>query len=435
MKRSLLLGFFLLLYLFGLRNQVFAQNKVVVLSVEDYIINPIIYEYICAGLKKAEEENAPLLIKLDTPGGLLESTRKIVKKILNSDIPVIVYVYPQGSRAASAGVFITLSAHIAAMSPSTHIGSAHPVIMNKSWGQIDEELKKKVINDTLSWVENIAKKRKRNVRWAKKAVEESVSADETQALRLKIIDLIAQDTPELLKKLDGRMVNLNGKNIFLKTKGARLISLEMSLRQKLLNALINPQIAYILMVLGFFALLYEVTHPGFGFPGIFGVIALLLAFYAFQVLPVNYAGLSLIILGIIFLIVEIFTPTFGLFTAGGLSCLILGSLMLFNQKVPFLKIPLKFILSLTISISIITLFVLTKAVSIQRKKPLTGKESLIGKTGVALQDIEGEGKIELDGQIWTAKTKDKIKKGEEVSVEKIEGLKLVVKKKEVKDVS
>lgn len=427
----------LLLSILLLACPLFSQEKALVLNVEEHIINPVIYEYISQGIQKAEKENMHMvIIKLDTPGGILESTRKIVKEILNSTVPVVVYVSPEGARAASAGVFITLSAHVAAMSPSTHIGAAHPVMMNNSWGQVDEELKEKIINDTLSWVENIANTRNRNARWAKKAVLESVSVDENQALEENVIDYVAGDLKELLEKIDKREIVLGpDKTVQLNTEDIILVDFDMNLRQNILNTIINPQIAYLLMLLGFFALLYEVTHPGFGFPGIFGIISLILAFYAFQVLPVNYAGVALIVLGILFLIIELFTPTFGMFTLGGIICMVIGSLMLFNQDVPFLKISLKLVLGVVLSLSIITLFLLTKVVAIQRRKPLAGKEALIGKTGVAITDIKKKGQIELEGQIWTAKSKDDIKKGEEVITEKIEGLTLYVKKKEVDDVS
>jgi len=422
---------FILFVLFIFSSFLYAKSKAIVLNIDDCIINPVVYEYIHQGLKKASlEEASIIIIKLDTPGGLLESTRKIVKEILNSKIPVVVFVYPQGARAASAGVFITISAHISCMSPSTTIGAAHPVMMNNSWGNVDEELRKKIINDTLSWVESIAKKRSRNINWVKKAVEKSVSIDEEEALKLKVIDLIAKDIPQLLEKLDGRRVKIDDlKYATLHTKDMQIIEFNMNLRQKILNALVNPQIAYILMLLGFFGLLYEVTHPGFGFPGIFGIVSLILSFYAFQILPVNYAGVALIVLGLVLLVVELLTPTFGIFTLGAGICLVLGSLMLFNQKAPFLRISLELIIGIVASLCLITLFLLTKVAIVQRKKPLTGKESLIGKVGVALTDINKKGKVEIEGSIWTALSQDYIKKDEEVIVERMEGLKLWVKRK------
>jgi len=417
--RKILFSFFFLL-----ASQGFSFQKIFVLNINDYIINPICYEYIKEGIEKAKSESAKLLIiKLNTPGGLLESTRKIVTEILNSKVPVCVYVYPKGARAASAGVFILLSADIAAMSPQTHTGAAHPVLANKSWGNLDEELKKKIINDTISWIESIAKKRNRNVNWAKRAVLESESIDEIKAKKLKVIDFIAKDLNELLNKITKQ------KNIKLNLNNVKIIEIKMTLRQKILNHIINPQVAYLLMLLGFFALLYEVTHPGFGFPGVFGVISLLLAFYAFQVLPINFVGIVLTILGILFLIIEIFTPTFGIFTLGGITCLALGALMLFNQPAPFLKLSLKIVFPVIISMGLITLFLLTKIFQAHTKKPLTGLESLVGKTGVAYTKIDKKGKVFIKGEIWEAFSDTVIEKDEEVIVEKVEGMRLKVKRR------
>ncbi len=415
--------FFFFVFLFFFSCYGFSSQKIFVLNINDYIINPICYEYIKEGIQKAESETAKLLIiELNTPGGLLESTRKIVTEILNSKVPVCVYVYPKGARAASAGVFILLSADIAAMSPQTHTGAAHPVLANKSWGNLDEELKKKIMNDTISWVESIAKKRNRNVKWAKQAVLESESIDEIKAKKLRVIDFVAKDVNELLEKIK------NKKGIDLDLKKVKLIYMEMSWRQKVLNHIINPQIAYLLMMLGFFALLYEVTHPGFGFPGIFGVISLLLAFYAFQILPVNFVGILLTLLGVLFLIIEVFTPTFGVFTLGGIICLILGALMLFNQPAPFLKISLKIFLPVILAASAITLFILSKVFQTHRKKPLTGKEGLIGKKGIAYTKIDKKGKVFVKGELWEAVSDTVIEKDEEVIIEKVDGMRLKVKK-------
>lgn len=402
---------------------------VTVVDIEDMIINPVAYEIIAEAIESAQDKDAQcLIIRMDTPGGLLETTHKIVKEIMNSPIPVVVYVWPQAARAASAGVFITLASHIAAMTDSTHIGAAHPVIMNKSWGSVDKEMQKKVINDSVAWIETLAKSRNRNVRWAKQAVTESVSISEKQALKLGVIDIVAKDLNALLTKLDGRKVETVTQKVTLDTKGAQIEFIELSLRQKFLNHLINPNIAYILMMLGFFGLMYEITHPGFGFPGLAGIISILLAFYAFQVLPTNYAGLALMILGVAFFVIEAFTPTFGAFTLAGIVAFVFGSTILFNQPHEFLRVSLKLIIPVAVSLGLISTFLVTLAIKAQRRKRISGSEGLVGQTGFARTSISPEGKIFIHGEIWDAQSDQKIKKGEKVVIEKVEGLKLIVKR-------
>ncbi|MCQ9208370.1 MAG: nodulation protein NfeD [Omnitrophica bacterium] len=403
---------------------------VAVVDIDDMIINPIVYEVIAEAIKVAAEEDAQcLIIRMDTPGGLLETTHKIVKEIMNSPVPVVVYVWPQGARAASAGVFITLASHVAAMAESTHIGAAHPVIMNKSWGSVDKQMQEKITNDSVAWIESLAKARNRNVRWAKQAVTESVSITETEALKLGVIDIVAKDLDTLLEKLDKQTIETTSQKVTLHTKNASLEFIELSLRQKFLNHLINPNIAYILMMLGFFGLMYEITHPGFGFPGLAGIISLLLAFYAFQVLPTNYAGLALVILGISFFIIEAFTPTFGAFTLAGIVCLVFGSTILFNQPHEFLRVSLRIIIPLAVSLGLISTFLITRVIKAHRKKSTSGPEGLVGETARAKTSISPEGKVFVHGELWDAKSKEKVKKGEQVIIEKVEGLKLIVKKR------
>lgn len=402
---------------------------VMVVDIDDMIINPVVKEVISEAIDTASEKKAQcLIIRMDTPGGLLETTHKIVKKIMNSPIPVAVYVWPQGARAASAGVFITLASHIAAMANSTHIGAAHPVIMNKSWGSIDKQMQEKVINDSTAWIESLAKSRKRNVQWARRAVTESASITEKEALKLGVIDIVAKDLQELLTKLDRQTVETTRGKSTLYTKEAKIEFITLSLRQRFLNHLINPNIAYILMLLGFFGLLYEITHPGFGFPGLAGIISLLLAFYAFQVLPTNYAGIFLIVLGISFFIIEAFTPTFGAFTLAGIVSLVFGSTILFNQPYEFLKVSLKIIIPVAVSLGLISTFLITRVIKIHRRKTITGKDALVGQTALARTNIAPEGKVFIHGEIWDARSSEKILKGEKVIIEKIDGLKLEVKK-------
>ena len=405
------------------------SQLVAVVDINDMIINPVVHEVIAEAIETAKEKDAQcLIIRMDTPGGLLETTHKIVKEIINSPIPVVVYVWPQGARAASAGVFITLASHVAAMADSTHIGAAHPVIMNKSWGSIDEQMQEKVINDSVAWIESLAKAKNRNALWAKRAVTESVSVTEKEALQLKVIDIVAKDLNALLEKLDKRTIETVAGKFTLRTKEAQLKFIQLSLRQNFLNHLINPNIAYILMMLGFFGLLYEITHPGFGFSGFAGIISLLLAFYAFQVLPTNYAGLALIILGIGFFIIEAFTPTFGAFTLAGIVALVFGSTILFNQPYEFLKVSLKMIIPVAVSLGLISTFLLTLTIKAHRRKTIVGREGLIGQLGLAKTNISAQGKVFIHGELWDAQSKEKVKKGENVVIEKVEGLKLIVRK-------
>ncbi|MFH1450439.1 MAG: nodulation protein NfeD [archaeon] len=406
------------------------SSPIAIVDIDDMIINPVVQEVISEAINDAHQKGAQcLIIRMDTPGGLLESTRKIVKKILNSPLPIVTYIWPQGARAASAGVFITLASHKAAMSESTHIGAAHPVIMNKSWGSIDEQMQEKVINDTQAWIESLAKSRNRNVKWAKEAVTESVSITEKEALDSKVIDIIAKDLDSLLEQLDGQIIEIDNRQITLQTKEVKLNFIKLSPRQKFLNHLINPNIAYILMLLGFFGLMYEITHPGFGFSGLAGLISLLLAFYAFQVLPTNYAGLALIIAGVSFFVIEAFTPTFGAFTLAGIVALIFGSTILFNQPYDFLTVSLKIIIPVAVTLGAISTFLVTLTIKAHQKRAISGKEGLMGQTGTARTKISNKGKVFIHGEIWDAESTEPICKDEKVVIEKIEGLKLMVRKK------
>lgn len=404
-------------------------QKIKIATIKNYIINPITAQYIIRGLEKAERENAIFILQLDTPGGLLKSTEKIVKYFLSSPTPIITYITPSGARAASAGVFISYASDIIAMNPSTHIGAAHPVIGVDSWGKLSKEVKNKVLNDTIAWAKTIAEERNRPVKFIQDAITKSKSITAKEAIKQKVCDIIATDLSELIKKLDGKTVVIQKEKVTLKTAHAKIEEIPFTYREKILNAIIDPNIAYLLFTLGFLGLIFEITHPGFGFPGIAGTICILLAFYAFSILPLNYAGLALILLGIIFLIVEVFTPAFGMFTIGGVTSLVLGSMMLFNQPL-LIKVSFKVFLPLIGTLTLFTLFLLNRAISIHRLKVITGKEGIIGEEGTAYTDINKTGKVFLHGEIWNASSPYPIKKGEEVIVVGLERLKLVVKKKE-----
>ncbi len=419
MKR--LLFFFLFSPLF-----LYAQN-INILDIDDHIISPVTEEYIQRGLEISEKENAILLIRLDTPGGLLKSTQHIVKMLLNAPVPVITYIAPAGAKAASAGVFIGYASDVLAMSPSTHIGSAHPVIGMKSWGNLPEELKNKVLNDTLAWAANIASQKNRPLDFIVRAVKESISITEQEALKREVCDIIAVDQPALIAALNGRQIEIKGKTRTLATEKAGIKLLPLTGKERFLNTLIEPNIAYLLLTLGFLALIFEVTHPGFGFPGIAGMICLILAFYALSILPVNYAGIALIVLGISFFLAEAFTPAFGMFTAGGITALVLGTLMMYNQP-DLITVSCRIFLPLIVFFGLLSSFLLTKIISSQRQKAKTGRESLINSFGVAQSDINPRGKVFVHSELWNAVSSRPIKKGEKIIVEEVKGLTLYVKK-------
>lgn len=420
------------------------------IHIQDYIIHPVTAEYIERAIHQAETEKAQgLLIVLDTPGGLLQTTRGIVKEIMNAEVPVIVYVAPAGARAASAGVFITLAAHVAAMAPTTHIGAAHPVQLGeggeggplKKIGESMEKEKRekpdpksknpmtdKILQDTLAWVETIAKARDRNVRWAKKAVEESVSITAEEAKKIGVIDLIASSEEELLKKLDGREIRLPQKTVILATQEAPVISIPMNWRQSILNILINPNIAYILMILGFYGLLFEITHPGSWGPGIAGLICILLAFYSFHIIPPNFAGIILTGLGLLLFAAEVFVASHGLLALGGIVCLFLGGLFLVDAPAEFLKVSLQVIVPAIVGSLLLLGLLLTLVVKSQRRKTVTGEEGLVSLHGVADTELNPEGQVSVEGEIWNAVAETPVRKGEKVAILGVENLKLRVKK-------
>ncbi len=411
----------------------FADNFVYVIKV-DGTINPATAEYISNSIRKAAEEGAEcLIIELDTPGGLLESTRSIVKSILSAEIPIIVFVYPSGARAGSAGVFITLSAHIAVMAPGTNIGAAHPVGIG-GMGDTSKVMEQKITNDAAAFVRTIAEKRNRNVKWAEKAVRESISSTETEALRDSVIDLIARDLRDLLDKIDGRKVKIDSGEKVLHTRDAKVKFVEMNWRERLLALISDPNIAYILLLLGIYGILFELYNPGAIFPGVIGAICLILAFYSLQALPINYAGLALIVLGVILLLLEIKIVSHGLLTIGGAISLLLGSIMLINSPFELMQISLTVIITAVALTVLFFLFAIGMALKAQRRKPTTGKEALVGERGIALTKFKpaqngwATGQVRVHGEIWKAVSQDVINPNEEVVVRGIEGLTLKVEK-------
>jgi len=320
-----------------------------------------------------------------------------------------------------------LASNIAAMAPGTNIGAAHPVVMGAE--EIDEEMKAKMENDAAAYIKTIAEKRGRNIQWAEKAVRKSVSITEQEAIEQGVIEFIANDVEELIEIIDGVRVTTVSETRILKTKGAEIIPVKMSYKDLFLHSLTNPNIAYILLFLGIYGILGEFSNPGSFFPGIVGGISLVLAFVAFQSIPINYGGLLLIIFGIVLFVIEVYTPTFGVLTAGGVTSLILGSFMLPKSTAPFLRISLGLIISMSLVTAAFFVFALSKGIKIQWKKPVTGREGLLRKVGIAKTDLTPEGTIFIHGERWQASTEgESIKVGEEVEVLEVKGLNLIVKK-------
>lgn len=405
------------------------QGKVLAIKVSGPI-SPVSSEFIGKGIRKAGEMSAEaLVIELDTPGGLDTSMRSIVKDIISSSVPVIVYVYPSGARDASAGVFITFAAHVAAMAPGTNIGAAHPVSVGE---KMDKTMSEKVTNDAAAYIRSLAERSGRNAQWAEDAVRKSVSITETEALKEHVIDIVSKDLNSLLKDVDGRKVMTVMGEKTLRTANVAVVTEEMGVRYKILNFISDPSVAYMLMLLGFYGLFFELTNPGAVFPGVAGAICLILAFYSFQTLPVNYAGLLLIILGLVLFVLEIKVLSHGVLTIGGIVSMVIGSLMLFESSEPMFKLSLYIILPVVIFTAMFFTATFSLAYKAYRRRPVTGSEGLVGQEGRAVSDITADGgTVKVRGEIWSAYSDETIKKGETVSVVSVSGLTIKVKKKEV----
>ena len=385
-------------------------------------INPGLAEYLIRSMEKASAEGAGcLVVQLDTPGGLALSMRSIVMAILACDIPVVVFVSPSGARAASAGVMITLAADIAAMAPGTNMGAAHPVNLGQKG--MDKTMGEKVVNDMVAYTKSIAEKRGRNSEWAEKAVRESVSVTEKEALELKVIDLIAEDLKDLLEKIDGRELQNKGT---LHTKGVKRVILAEGLRDKILKTLSDPNIAYLLMMIGMAGLYFELSHPGAIFPGVIGAISLILAFFAFQTLPVNYAGILLIALALILFILEMKVTSYGLLSVGGIISLLLGSLMLFEGGAPEVRLAWRVLIPTVIMVSGFFVAVAGLVFRSQISKPRTGDKGLIGEVGVVKERLAPGGKVFVHGELWNAEASEPIEAGAEVRVTGVDQLVLKV---------
>jgi membrane-bound serine protease (ClpP class) len=425
MKKIWLAG---LLFIFLLSSGLFsAAKRHVNLITIDGAIGPISARIIDKAIDSSVEDSAEaLVIELNTPGGLDESMRLITRKMLNSEVPVIVYVSPSGSRAASAGVFITLSANIAAMTPGTNIGAAHPVYIG---GQMDSTMGEKVENDAAAYIKSIAAKRGRNVAWAEESVRKSVSITESEALKLGVIDFVSANLRDLLDSCDGRKVDLPSGEKVLNTKNVEVKRAEISVRNRILEVITNPTIAYILLTLGMWGIFFELSSPGAIFPGIVGGICLILAFFAFQSLPINYAGLLLMILALILFILEVKIVSHGALTIGGIIAMVLGSLLLFESPLPYMRASLVVILCAVAATAAFFIFAAGMAIRAQRRRVTTGDEGLVGREGVARTVLNPEGDVFIHGEIWRAEADETIEKGEKVIITGVENLTLKVTRK------
>ena len=410
-----------------------AGSSIVVLRVKG-TINPVLVDYIERGIDQAEEDNAvACIIQLDTPGGLDTAMRDIVQEIVNADVPVVVYVSPSGARAASAGVFITMAAHVAAMAPNTAIGAASPVAIGPEGEQeISETMKEKILNDAAAYIRSLAEAQGRNIEWAEKAVREAVSATEREALELNVIDMIVPNLDTLISQLDGWEVTLlDGSVVTMNTQDATINYVDMDTIENFLYTIADPNIAYILLSLAVLGITAEIFNPGLIFPGVVGAVCGILAFYALGQLPVNIAGVLLIILAFGFFVGEALTATFGLFTAGGITALVIGSLILFKGGGPSVKVDPGLIAAVAIIITAFLVFVVYRVIRAHRRQATTGREALIGKTAVVKVVLDPEGTIFFKGERWTAISESgQVKPGEEVIITGVDGLILHVTKKD-----
>jgi len=392
----------------------------------DGAITPITVRLLDTAIARARTERAQaLVVMLNTPGGLERSMRSMVQSILNADIPVIVYVGPTGARAASAGVFIAMAGHVAAMAPATNIGAAHPVAAGG--GQMDKEMSKKVENDAAAFARSIATERGRNVEWAERAVRSSVSATEREAVKLKVVDLVADSVPDLLAKIDGRVVKTPKGSVTLATKDAAVTSIAVGFRDRFLALITDPNVAYILMMVGMLGIFFELSTPGAILPGVLGGISLILAFFAFQSLPINWAGLLLILFGIALLVAEIKIVSHGILTIGGVVSMVLGSMMLYDAPETGLRISWLVIIPTVGAMAGLVIAAVSMGLRALYRPASTGAAGMMGQVGVVKRALDPEGQVLIDGELWQAVAEDgPVAAGEMVRVARMDGLRLTV---------
>ncbi len=409
-----------------------AQERVTIISIAG-VINPVSSDFIHRAIEQSENDGSQcLVILLDTPGGLVTSMRQITRNIMNASVPIVVYVYPSGAHAGSAGVFVTLAAHIAAMAPGTNIGAASVVSLGFGVGSDSSNatMMRKATNDAVAFIKSIAEERGRNAEWAEKAVTEAAAVSAREALELNVIDLIAPNLDSLLAAIDGKVVKTALGMDTLRTRDCEKQYLEMSLQDKILDVISNPTIAYILFILGLYGLFFELYNPGAIFPGVIGGICIILFFYAMHTLPVNYAGIMLILLAVLLFILEIKITSYGILTIGGVVSFILGSIMLYGSNSPFLKISWEVIAAVTAFTVLFFLVAIGLGLRAQLLKPAIGREHIVDSEAEALEDfVNGKGQVKHEGEIWQAVSEDEIHKGDRLRVVNIKGLTMRVEKK------
>ena len=414
------------------------ESKYALLRLEG-AVNPIIAEHIVQSLERARKDGMQFaVLQMDTPGGLLTSMREIIKAILTSEIPVVVYTYPKGAQAASAGGFIMLAAHIAVMAPGTEIGAMHPVSILPSFGSSrrqgeersgqDTIMEKKLLNDTVAYARSLAQKRKRNEAWAVKAVREAASSTYTEALRQGVIDLIAEDMPDLLRKLNGKRVEMPGKTVLLNTMALTAVPYEMDWKQRTLNFFADPQIVFFLFIIAVVGIGMEFKNPGMVVPGVIGTASFLVFLMAIRILPINLAGLALIILAVVLVVLELKITSYGLLTVGGIVSFVIGSMILFDSPLPGFSVPLASILGAVVFVLAFVFVVVRAVLNAHRARVSTGAEGIIGETGRALRDFEKTGKIQIHGEIWEARCDEPVRKDDRLTVISVEGMMLNVRK-------
>lgn len=411
----------------------------------DGAISPASAEFLTDAIERAEDDGAAaLVVELDTPGGLVDSTRDIVQGILASRVPIIVYVAPSGARAGSAGVFITLAAHVAAMAPSTNIGAATPIQMGgapmpggpgsppdttgaETGDEEPDALERKILNDTIAFIRTISERRGRNADWAERAVREGASITEAQALEENVVDLVAPGLPALLDQVDGREVEVLDRTVALETANAEVRDIEAGLRFRILDTIANPNIAFVLMLIGIYGIFFELMNPGAILPGVVGGISLLLAFFALSALPVNYAGILLILFALVLFIAEVKVASYGLLTVGGVVAFVLGATMLFDAPGSLIRVSWSVIIPAALLTAGFFAFVMGLAWRTYRSRPTTGKEALVGERGRVTTRIDPIGTVSVHGELWRARAEAPIDAGTEIEVTAVDGLTLTVR--------
>lgn len=412
-----------------------AEGKFAVLELNGSV-NPIVAEYLAESMEKAASDGSQfIVIQMDTPGGLMDSMREIIKSILTSRIPVVVYTYPKGAQAASAGGFIMLASHVAAMAPGTEIGAMHPVspmldFMKKDrQGDPEGVMEKKVLNDTIAYARSLAQKRGRNEEWAVNAVSRAISNSYQEARKAGVIDIIAEDMDDLLRQLNNRKIDLNGTPFTFKTGGIKEVKYLMTWKQRMVNRFADPQIIFLLFILAIAGIGLEIKNPGMFVPGIVGGVSLVLFLLGIRIIPINALGLLLIILAFTLFILELKFQSFGLLTAGGIVSFFLGATILFDSPLPGGGIPLSSIIAMILVVLAFVFLVVRSVVNVHRLRASTGMEGMIGEEGIAISDFSGSGRISVHGEIWNAEIQGDISKGDKVVVERVKGMVLTVRKK------